>query len=585
MGEVCDAYNGGTPSKANASFWDGDIPWVSPKDMRVGVIHDTKDRISAEAVRESSTRIVPAGTILIVNRSGILARTVPIGLVGNELTFNQDIKALVAREEVIDSLFLLFALKRQEPYILLHGIKKGATVHSIRSGFLESLQIPMPPLAEQKRIVAILVDQMTAVERARAAAESRLEALQSLVESFLRESLSIQPTQPIVLRDGLSEIKSGVGKSWKQYQLLGVTKSGVGPAREIVGKRPEHYKLVTSGTIFYNPMRILIGSIGLIDEEDASGITSPDYVVFQTTKGILHYRWFYYWLRSRYGEHFIKGLARGAVRERMLFRRLVEAEVDMPGWEIQVAAAAKLKLVASAQVTIREQLDAISLLSQALLREAFSGELVAKKIAPAEIVLPKGIFFTRGTIAAYAVHQLHEHLTFGRVQLEKVLYLSESYVGIDLAGDYERAAAGPLDPQFFYKLEGFARKRGWFTVHRRRGSKGYYYRPGPAISDRLAAAEKLLKDRRDKMDHVLDAIGRMDTDQAEIFATVFAAWNDLLIDGRRPTDEQIIGEVKEKWHSSKKRIAREKLQMALQWMRRNGFVPRGIGPRTRMTHG
>src|SRR5438034_308012 len=99
---------------------------------------------------------------------------------------------------------------------------------------------------------------------------------------------------------------------------------------------PVRYKLVDPGTIFYNPMRILLGSIAMVDEGDDAGITSPDYVVFKPKRGALHSRWFYHWLRGYEGAAFIRTLARGAVRERMLFRRLAEAEVEVPGWRSQV---------------------------------------------------------------------------------------------------------------------------------------------------------------------------------------------------------------------------------------------------------
>lgn len=136
--------------------------------------------------------------------------------------------------------------------------------------------------------------------------------------------------QRIRLSDALIEVTQGVGPAWHKYRVLGATRDGLAPAKEKVGKNPERYKLVEPGTIFYNPMRILIGSIAMVDEGEEPGITSPDYVVFRTRDGILHSRWFYHWLRSPYGERFIRSLARGAVRERLLFRRLALAELELP---------------------------------------------------------------------------------------------------------------------------------------------------------------------------------------------------------------------------------------------------------------
>ena len=96
---------------------------------------------------------------------------------------------------------------------------------------------------------------------------------------------------------------------------MGATRDGVAPAKELPGKHPERYKPVVPGTVFYNPMRILIGSIAFIDEGDEAGITSPDYVVLRGKEGVVESRWFYHWLRSPLGEQCISSLARGAVRE------------------------------------------------------------------------------------------------------------------------------------------------------------------------------------------------------------------------------------------------------------------------------
>jgi type I restriction enzyme, S subunit len=126
-----------------------------------------------------------------------------------------------------------------------------------------------------------------------------------------------------------------------------------------VGKSPERYKPVEPGTIFYNPMRILIGSIAMLDEGGVSGITSPDYVVLRTRPEIVHPRWFYYWLRSRDGAVFIQTLARGAVRERMMFRRLAAAEIVMPSIEAQRRFAVEMMPLERARTATDAQREAI----------------------------------------------------------------------------------------------------------------------------------------------------------------------------------------------------------------------------------
>ncbi|SDF81862.1 type I restriction enzyme, S subunit [Paraburkholderia phenazinium] len=154
--DLCAIRHGGTPSKANAAFWLGDIPWVSPKDMKSSLIQDAADHITTEAIENSATSLVPAKTILVVVRSGILAHTLPVAQAARPLAFNQDIKALTPDASKIDPDYVYWFLRARATFTIQQGVKKGATVHSLRSGFLESLPVPMCSEAKQREIVDLL---------------------------------------------------------------------------------------------------------------------------------------------------------------------------------------------------------------------------------------------------------------------------------------------------------------------------------------------------------------------------------------------------------------------------------------------
>jgi type I restriction enzyme S subunit len=119
-------------------------------------------------------------------------------------------------------------------------------------------------------------------------------------------------------------------------------------------------------------MRILIGSIAFVDEDDTPGITSPDYVVLQGNSGVVDSRWFYYWLRSPLGIQCINSLARGAVRERMLFNRLSECVIELPAFSIQQRASAALRELKPLRYSVEKQLAEIEHLPQRLLAQAFT---------------------------------------------------------------------------------------------------------------------------------------------------------------------------------------------------------------------
>ena len=249
----------------------------------------------------------------------------------------------------------------------------GATVPGLSIEDLEELQLPNPPAEKHAAIASSLRDQLAEVERARAAVEEQLKAAEALVNAFLRDSLTTATERSI--SECLREVTAGIGEAWAKYPVLGATRGGVAPAKEPVGKSPQRYKPVRPGTIFYNPMRILLGSIAMIDEGEAAGITSPDYVVMTGIENVLHPRWFYYWFRSKYGAEFIKSLSRGAVRERLLFKRLAPAKIRVPDWNSQVIFAERLSAIRALRIALRSKLDSIEAIPNRLLREAFSGHI------------------------------------------------------------------------------------------------------------------------------------------------------------------------------------------------------------------
>ena len=258
-------------------------------------------------------------------------------------------------------------------YFLAHA-KKTTGIASINQQVLGAFPLLSPPLFEQQRIATDLELQLTAVEDARQAAEQQILELTSLANAIIRESLSHPDSETHALGEVLDEVKQGVGARWADFPVLGATRDGLAPAKEGVGKNPERYKPVQVGTVFYNPMRILIGSIAMVDEGDAVGITSPDYVALRGREGMVDSRWFYYWLRSPEGERCIASLARGAVRERMLFNRLAEGEITLPPYAVQQAASRALAELRPMKRAVEARLCDIELLPQRLLAQVFEIE-------------------------------------------------------------------------------------------------------------------------------------------------------------------------------------------------------------------
>jgi type I restriction enzyme S subunit len=109
-------------------------------------IWETQDHISENAIAESATQLVPTGSVLIVARSGILARFVPIAIARVPVTLKQDMKAFLPTTGILDNQFLAYFLESRSTELLASFVKRGATVHSLDMNKLQHLQVPIPPL-------------------------------------------------------------------------------------------------------------------------------------------------------------------------------------------------------------------------------------------------------------------------------------------------------------------------------------------------------------------------------------------------------------------------------------------------------
>lgn len=166
----------------------------------------------------------------------------------------------------------------------------------------------------------------------------------------------------------------------------------------------------------------------------------------------------------------------------------------------------------------------------------------------------------------------------GRVKLEKIMFVLESSIGFDFDTEYVREAAGPLDKSL-YTCEGIISKRNkWFIIHQSKG--GVSYRPTENVDKYKKYYDQYFSEYQDAINHVIDTFEKFDADQAEVIATLYGAWNDLIIDKRDYTDHDIVDEVLNHWHPKKRRFPRDMWLRAIQRMRELDLVPHGYGRHT-----
>lgn len=218
--DVVDSIvGGGTPSKAVSSYFQGDIPWMSVKDMNKNELVDTVDHISQEAVENSSTNVIPAGTPIVATRMS-LGKIVTASF---DSAINQDLKALFVNLNV------------EKPYLvywyrsianLIESLGTGTTVKGIRLEILKGLEFPLPPLAEQKVIADKLDELLAQVESTKA----RLDAIPTILKSFRQAVLAAAVSGKLTEEFGSIELAQvDIKSEWIQYQELIFEKTGKRP--------------------------------------------------------------------------------------------------------------------------------------------------------------------------------------------------------------------------------------------------------------------------------------------------------------------------------------------------------------------
>lgn len=148
--DLCEqVLGGGTPSKKHPEYYNGDIPWVTPKDMKTQIIMDSIDHINQEGITNSSAKLIPNNSLLMVIRSGILKKKLPVSINKRDVTINQDMKAFILNEELTTPEYMLYFFINYQR-VLLSQVR-SVTADNLEFRQLKKLEVPIPSLEKQKK--------------------------------------------------------------------------------------------------------------------------------------------------------------------------------------------------------------------------------------------------------------------------------------------------------------------------------------------------------------------------------------------------------------------------------------------------
>lgn len=614
---IASFEGGSTPARDNPGFWDGNIPWISPKDMKSEVIVSSEELITQAGLDQMAGRLIEVCAVLMVVRSGILRHTIPVALNSVPVALNQDMKALrFERGDCIPEFFLRWVQGLNDD-LLLTWSKQGATVESIEHDYLAETAIPLPPIREQAAIAAFLGRETAKID-ALVQEQRRLitllkEKRQAVISHAVTKGLN--PDAP--MKDSGAEWLGEVPAHWtvKPLKYLVQLRSGGTPSKDRAdlwdGAIPWASAKDLKGEILYDTIdhitdaaitegRIELAPVGSILILVRGMMLARAFPVLETqVSAAINQDLKAITPRSDMCSGFIAWTLRGAAQESL--DRCAEAghgtkALRMDAWlsmpiacpplDEQRAIIEHLKKAASQiDELISEAGKSIDLLDErraALISAAVTGKIDVRGSAKV-LPFPVDRARARGLIASAIIERSAHQVTFGRVKLQKIAYLAEAHAGVsELEGVYLREAAGPLDREMIRDMEREAGALAGIQVEQPDGGgSAVAYQLGNQRGAHRQELSRLLGDRAAKFDRLIDDIATIDTKGAEAVATLYAVWNDALINRETPSDMEIVLAVLSEWHPEKaKKFRLDELQTWLGWMRRHGLVPTGAGPKT-----
>ena len=438
LGEIAELVGGGTPSRTTPDFFTGDIVWLTPTEIpkdRISVVSHSKERITAEGLRKSSARLVPKGTVLMTSRASIGF----VAIAGTAVTTNQGFANFIC-EEGVYNFYLAYWLWASADFFEQQAT--GTTFKEIIKSKLRSFALPLPPLPEQRRIVAEIEKQFTRLDAGvvalkrvqanlkryrasvlKAACEGRLAPqnpsdgpAHRLLARILSERRSkweaehpgkkyVEPAAPVT--DGLPELP--VGWCWARIGGIFDVPIGGTPSRSKAEYWGGDNLWVSSGEVAFNRIRstreqitrtglnnsnaklhppgtVLLAMIGEGKTRgqaailEAAATTNQNIASLLVSETQILPEWIFYWLQSRYEETRKSGS--GGMQYALNSGRIKDFHCPLPPIPEQHRIVAeverRLSVVAAMEATVAANLARAGRLRQAVLKRAIEGRLVAQ---------------------------------------------------------------------------------------------------------------------------------------------------------------------------------------------------------------
>lgn len=502
--------------------------------------------------------------------------------------------------------YIMYYLRSMAYSDVFLALATGIRVRScdLRWNKLSELMYPVPPLQEQNCIVDFLDTKLGEIDSLTADIQAQIDTLEQYKRSVITEAVTKGLNSDVDMKDSGYEWIGEIPKEWKisplkyNYSII----SGATPESsnadnwdgDIAWITPADYKtkdvyiskgsrtlsqlgykscsanILPKGSIIFSK-RAPIGSVAISSSELCTNQGCLGLVKCNET---INNKYFYYVL-SIYPEVFnlygsgttFKEISANVFKNIMLpypavvIQEQIAAYLDSKCSEIDAIIAQK-----------KEQLDVLADYKKSLIYEYVTGKKEVPRAVSDEVAVPDLQVILMGIL----INKLGNDIR-GKIQIQKMLYLTNEYIGLNRGVQYYRYAHGPYDLQLEQYVDVLVSNHWYEEKHQGadllvagRNHADFVEKYGDNFHDKQADIDKLIA-----------FIRPMKTSQVERIATLFAAWNDFIIDGNpAPTERQIIHEVMTNWTDNKANTQYATWQGTLKKMKQHGIVPQGLGLHT-----
>lgn len=570
----------------SAGEYTDDGPFlIAGKHIKSGVIDWAScDHLSTFRYEQSPEIQLQTGDV-IFSKDGSIGNPALIENLPGSATINGTMMMVRPHSDHLVPSYLYQVVGGSDFYRMIREKVSGSSIPHIFQRDIVHFPVVLPPLSEQRRIAEVLrsVDEAMAaadavIEQLRRARSHRLEALMTLPGTYRRID------QICRLSGGYGFPIKHQGKSAGRYPFAKVSDMNR-PGNEVQMRYAESYvddaDLQTLKAKTFPPGTTFFPKVGATLLTNKRRIAAVEMLVDNNVMGAVATDvdpWFLYYAFCTIDmADYVQPGAVPSVNQRTIGQIMI----PIPAKAEQEEFARSMRDLDTA---IERQTDALLQLNTT--KAAVASDLLSGRVrvpasgsAPARTVPPA---FKRAVFAAEIVQQLHNDDRFGSVKHEKIVHLCELH--LNLQGDLDRhaykKAAGPYDPAARRSVEQIFRQQNWFRTTKPDG-KRVVYLPLEKAGGHHTYFDRYFGDKKAAIQSIIDLLRPLDTERCEIVATLYAVWNDFLIDRQEPTDDEIVASVLNDWHPSKRQIAESRWRSALPWMRQHHLIPKGHGEKTR----